>query len=151
MFPGRRFHNPPMRAGNSGLGDLPATFLQERGEYQPLNDPVGIPPMGNALAPGANPGSMQSVSDKQSQWQFIPFIVGVTPIKLQDSLARKFMLLQNQDAVGSLLFGFGWIPTPKNGLILGPGQGYEPFTYPTNEIYVVGSQADVTGLFIFGN
>ena len=71
-------------------------------------------------------------------------------IRLQGQILRKFLVFQNLDAAGTLYIGFGWQPTAANSLTLGPGVGYEPFSYPVNEIYVLGSLAAVTGLLIFG-
>lgn len=141
----RRFYRPP------GMGELPETALSERGELG-VSPPYGLPPRADMYVPAIEGGKPQPVdSDYQSNWQSIPFIVGTDVIKLQDFLLRKFMVIQNIDAVGTLYFGFGWTPTPDNALALPPGSGYEPFRYPTNEIFVVASVAGTKGLFIYGS
>ena len=148
-FPGRFFRVPIPR--HSGLGDLPETALRERGEYRAL-PPVGLPPPGSDFIP-SNPGSTAQaiLNDRQSNWQSIPFSVGTDVIKLQDFLLRKFLVLQNLSATGTIFVGFGWTPTAANALTLAPGVGYEPFSYPTNEIYVVASLAATAGLLIYGS
>lgn len=147
-YPGRFF---PV---DRGMGDLPDTALVERGEYG-VSPPMGLPPMGGDFIPGpagSPQGIAQSIiSDKQSNWQSIPFTVGTSVIKLQDFLARKFFLLQNLSGAGTLFFGFGWTPTTFNSLTLPPGTGYEPFSYPTNEIYVVANAPNTVGLLIYGS
>ena len=142
-FPGRFF---PVR--RSGLGDLPETALIERGEYG-AQPPYGTPPQGGVGTPDAN-GLQAILAQNQSNWQSIPFVAGTSVIRLQGQILRKFLVFQNLDAAGTLYIGFGWHPTAANSLTLGPGVGYEPFSYPVNEIYVLGSLAAVTGLLIFG-
>jgi hypothetical protein len=139
-----------------GLGDLPRDISRERGEY-PLTPPISrpgpaganIPPAG-AFAPMPN-GAMQQTGANQSNWQFLNFEAGLSVIKIQDYLLRKFLLIQNRSTTGTIYVGFGWAPTPLNGLVLHAGVSYEPYTYPTNEIYVLGSVAGVSGLLIFGS
>lgn len=137
------------------LGDLPRDIALERGEL-PLNPPISRPapsgafvPQAGSLAPTAG-GTMQQTGDNQSSWQSLNFTAGLTVIKIQDYLLRKFLLIQNRSNTGTMYIGFGWSPTPENGLILPAGVSYEPYTYPTNEIYVLGSVANISGLLIFG-
>ncbi len=144
-----RFFSVPVR---HGLGELPETALQERGELG-VSPAFGLPPRGDAFIPGPTgvPSSDTNLSENQSVWQSIPFSVGLEPLKLQDFLLRKFLLIQNIDPVGTLYFGFGWIPTSNNALVLPPGTGYEPYRYPTNEIYVLSSVVGPTlGFLIYG-
>lgn len=143
-----RFFNVPVRRG---LGELPETALQERGELG-ISPPFGLPPQANDTipsGPGEAPGAV--IGENQSNWQSIPFSCGLEPIRLQEFLLRKFLLIQNIDPVGTLYFGFGWIPSVNNALILPPGTGYEPYRYPTNEIFVVSSVVGPTlGFLIYG-
>ena len=148
QFPGRFFQIQP-QARRNGLGDLPETALMERGEYG-VQPPYGQPPQGGSFTPSGD-GGQAVLAQNQSNWQSIPFIVGLSVIRLQGQLARKFLLFQSLDAAGTIYVGFGWQPSPSNSLTLGPGVGYEPFSYPTNEIYVLGSLAAVTGLLIYGS
>jgi hypothetical protein len=144
QFPGRYF---PVR--RQGLGDLPETALMERGEYGP-QPPYGQPPQGGSFTPDAS-GNQAVLAQNQSNWQSIPFGVDTAIIRLQGQLARKFLLLQNLSGTTTLYFGFGWQPNVTNALTLPVGFGYEPFSYPTNEIYVVSSAAGGLGLLIYGS
>lgn len=120
------------------VGELP-----DYGDIPP--DPVGIPP------PGEYQGtSVSGLSDRQSQWNYIIFTVGLTAIKVQDYLLRKFFLIQNKSGANSILVGFGYIPDANTGLLLGAGVGFEPYSYPVNEIYVVATGAGTQGLIIYG-
>ena len=136
------------------LGDLPRDFGRERGEY-PLTPPdsrpagAGVPAAGS-MVPTAS-GTLASAAYNQSNWQSLNFTAGLSVIKIQDYLLRKFLLIQNRSTSGTIYIGFGWSPTPENGLVLPAGISYEPYTYPTNEIYVLGSVADISGLLIFGS
>lgn len=144
QFPGRYFQVP-----RQGLSELPSTPLTENGTLS-VNPPVGRPPTGNASAPTQTPGISRILGDNQSSWQFITFTVDANPLKLQDLTYRKFFLIQNKSAAGTLFVGFGWNPNAGNGLILPAGRGYEPYTYPINEIYVSSDGPVVSGLMIYG-
>jgi hypothetical protein len=127
-----------IRRGN--LGDLPRELAAERNEHEPL-PPMGLPPMGGVSMP---------TNFDQSSWGYITFVADVEPKKIQDFTLRKFFLIQNKALVGTMYVGIGWTPTLANGLLLLPQTGYEPFRYPTNEIYVSASQDGVQGLLIYG-
>lgn len=155
---GRFFNLPPesLVRGNPGpvgvrrgLGELPTTALSEGGALS-VRPPIGVPPTGNTSAPTQIPGQARILGDNQSSWQYITFNVGTAPIKIQDLTYRKFFLIQNKSALGTLYVGFGWQPTDGNGLVLPAGVGYEPFTYPINEIWVASSGPTISGLMLFG-
>lgn len=146
MNAGRFFRVPPAR---QGLGELPSTALTENGVLS-LNPPIGRPPTGNMSAPTQVPGQNRILGDNQSSWQFITFEVGAAPIKLQDLTYRKFFLIQNKSAAGTLFVGFGYQPNEGNGLVLPAGVGYEPYSYPINEIWVSSDGPTVSGLMIYG-
>ena len=135
--------NIPGRFFQGGLGNLP--------DYSGNGPkpPVGIPPTAG-FSPAQTGQPNQALSDKQSYWQSLPFIVGIEPIILQPWLLRKFFVIQNKDPANTLFVGFGWKPDSVNGLVLGPGVGYEPFSYPVNEIWVSASGANTNGLLITG-
>lgn len=133
----------------SGLGELPSTPLTENGALA-VRPPFGRPPTGGMSAPTQQPGQSRILGDNQSSWQFITFTVDSTPIKLQDMTYRKFFLIQNKSAAGTLFVGFGYNPNAGNGLVLPAGIGYEPFAYPINEIYVASDGPVVSGLMIYG-
>lgn len=158
QFPGRFFNLPPealirgqrpVGVYPGGLGELPSTPLNENGVLS-VNPPVGKPPTGNMTAPTQVPGQSRVLGDNQSSWQFITFVAGVDAIKIQDLTYRKFFLIQNKSAAGTLYVGFGYQPNVSNGLVLPSGVGYEPFSYPINEIWVSASVPGVSGLLIFG-
>lgn len=132
-----------------GMGELPSTALNENGALA-VTPPYGRPPVGGASAPTQIPGQAIRLGDNQSTWQYITFVAGTEPIKIQDSTYRKFMLIQNKSAAGSIYVGFGYQPNSGNGLVLPAGVGYEPFAYPINEIWVSGSVDGISGLLIFG-
>ena len=132
-----------------GIGELPTTPLSENGALA-VAPPYGRAPTGNQSAPTQIPGQSRVLGDNQSSWQFITFSVGAAPIKLQDSTYRKFFLIQNKSAAGTLFVGFGYTPNAGNGLVLPAGIGYEPYSYPINEIYVTSDGPTVDGLLIFG-
>lgn len=145
-----RFGRPiPFMPRHGGLGDLPDTALMERGEYGERL-PYGVPPSSNQLAPTGQGETMAPMAWNQSNWQTIPFTVGTEPVRIQEFLLRKFLLIQNTSALGSLFIGFGFQPNATNSLVLGPGLGYEPFVYPINEIWMVSDQANTTGFLIYG-
>lgn len=145
MNPNGRFFRVPPHA----LGELPSTPLNENGALA-VNAPLGRPPTGNQSAPTGVPGQARILGDNQSSWQNVTFNAGIAPIKIQDLTYRKFFLIQNKSAVGTLYVGFGYQPNAGNALVLPAGVGYEPFTYPINEIWVSASVAGVAGLLIFG-
>lgn len=132
------------------LGELQADQAAERGEFG-VRPSFGLPPAGNVQAPAAGTQGMNiAVSNDQSSWAPVQFTVGTTAVRVQEALFRKFLLLMNKDGAETLYFGFGWVPTVTNGLPLTAGQGFEPFRYPINEIWVLASAANVTGLIIYG-
>lgn len=138
---GRFFYSRP------GLGNLPD---YSGGGPKP---PIGIPPPAEYTAQagqgGASPAS-DGMSDRQSYWQSLPFLCGLEAVKIQEFLMRKFFLIQNKDPLNTIYVGFGWKPDAGNALILGPGVGFEPFSYPVNEIWVSASGANSVGLLIVG-
>ncbi len=144
----RRVSARQMQMG--GLGDLQPTALAERGENG-VNPPLGYAPPASVGIPSQPGGPAAVPVFDQSNWQSIPFTVGTSVILLQPFLLRKFLLLQNLSGTGSLFFGFGWQPSATNSLALPVGFGYEPFRYPTNEIYVVSDMGGTTGIMIFGS
>lgn len=143
--------NPIRQYRGNHLGDLPMQNAAERGEAEPLA-PFGLPPNGNEYAPPqvGGQGGQRLVNQNQSQWGFIVFEAGLTPIKVQDFTARKFMLIQNKSPTATIYLGFGYEPNALNGLVLTPGSAYEPFTYPTNEIYVTADEDGANGLLVYG-
>jgi hypothetical protein len=143
--------NPIMQNRGHFLGDLPTQNAIERGEAEPLA-PFGFPPNGNEYMPPqvGGQGGNRAISQNQSQWGFIVFEAGTVAIKVQDFTARKFMLIQNKSPTATLYLGFGYEPNALNGLVLTPGSAYEPFTYPTNEIYVSSDEEGANGLLVFG-
>lgn len=139
-----------VRPNAHGLGELPSTPLTENGTLA-VRPPIGRPPSGNATAPTQQPGQMRVLGDSQSSWQFVTFSgIGTQPFKLQDMTYRKFFLIQNKSAAGTLFVGFGYQPNESNGLVLPAGVGYEPFSYPINEIWIASDGPLVEGLMIFG-
>jgi hypothetical protein len=132
-----------------GMGELPSTALNENGSLA-ISPPFGRPPNGNASAPTQPGMAARILGDNQSSWQFITFTAGVLPIKIQDSTYRKFFLIQNKSATATMFIGLGYQPNLGNGLVLVPGQSYEPFSYPINEIYVSCDSGTADGLFIYG-
>ncbi len=139
----------PFAQPGRGLGDLPETALGERGELGERL-PYGIPPASNQTAPTGRGSEMGAMAWNQSNWQTVPFTVGTEPVRIQEYLLRKFFLVQNTSALGTLYIGFGFIPNAANSLQIGPGLGYEPFVYPINEIWMVSDQAGTTGFMIYG-
>lgn len=144
MNRGRFFRGVP-----NGLGELPSTALTENGVLA-VKGPMGRPPIGNSSAPTQTPGQMRELGDNQSSWQFITFKATPEPVKLQDMTYRKFFLIQNKSGVGTLYVGFGYKPNAGNGLVLPAGVGYEPFSYPINEIWISSDGPTIDGLMIFG-
>jgi hypothetical protein len=149
-FPGRFFSVPmlapapaqsPIPQVGGGLGELPFD--------QPSLPPYGMPPPGGASAPDQS-GVLQPTAANQSNWQTIVFNAGITVTKVQDFTYRKFFLIQNKSAAGTLYVGFGYEPTALNGLVLPAGVGYEPFSYPINDIWVLGTVANMSGILIYG-
>lgn len=137
--------NIPGRFFKNGLGNLP---VYDSGGPNP---PIGVPPPAEYFQSSVGDAPVsRALGDRQSAWQSLPFVVGVTPIKIQEFLLRKFLLIQNKDGANTIYFGFGWKPDAGNGLILGPGVGFEPFSYPVNEIWVSASGPDTAGLLITG-
>lgn len=143
---GQFFQMPVQR---NGMGELPSTPLSEGGALA-VRPPGGIPPFGGQSAPTQQPGQMRILGDNQSNWQFITFTAGPAPIKIQDSTYRKFFLIQNKSGVGTLFVGFGYQPNAGNSLVLPAGVGYEPFSYPINEIWVTSNGPAVDGILIYG-
>lgn len=144
MIPGRYFRN--------SLGELPDPSQIERGEYG-ARAPIGMPPPGGGFAPSAIPGEAPipvGLSDRQSLWQTIVFTAGTTVIKVQDFTYRKFFLIQNKSAAGTLYVGFGYEPNALNGVVLPAGVGFEPYSYPINDIWVIGTVANMSGVLIYG-
>lgn len=144
-FPGRFFRVPVQ-----GLGELPGPLSSERGEYG-VRPPYGVPPAANAYAPGVQPNAAPvELSERQSLWQQVVFTAGTSAVRVQEFMRRKFFLIQNKSAAGTLYVGFGWEPNALNGLVLPAGVGFEPYSYPINEIWVTGTLAGMNGLIIYG-
>jgi len=62
---------------------------------------------------------------------------------------RIYLLLQNIDTAGNLLFGFGDLPTLDRNIVLVPNGSYEPFVVPNNDIYVRARVGTVKGQIIY--
>ena len=142
---GRFFRTGP------GLGEIPPPNTP-LGQGGALNVPpaVNLPPVGNAQAATQTPGEFRQLGDNQSVWQAITFVGTIAPQQVQEYLYRKYFLIQNKSGAGTIFVGFGYVPTEKNGLVLPPGVGYEPYTYPVNEIYITSDVNGVEGLILFG-
>lgn len=135
------------------MGELPGELSQQRGEGYPPAAPIGIPPRAGDYAPSVDPSRNPvnvALSERQSLWQTIVFTAGTSVIKVQDFTMRKFFLIQNKSAAGTLYVGFGYEPTPGNSIELPAGVGFEPFSYPINDIWVVGTVANMPGVLIYG-
>ena len=133
----------------NGLGELPNVPLSPGGA---LNVPPALnrPPPGNNAAPTQQPGEFRVLGDNQSVWQAITFTSTIASQIVQTQTFRKFLLIQNKSAVGTMYIGFGYEPTENNALILPAGVGYEPYAYPVNEIYIASDIDGVQGLLIYG-
>lgn len=145
-------HGRFFRVPTQGLNELPDSALLERGEYG-IAPPLGVPPRAADYAPSSTPGRPPvdvSLSERQSNWQAIVFTAGTTAIKVQDFTYRKFFLIQNKSAVGTLYVGFGYEPNALNGIVLPAGVGFEPYSYPINDIWVLGTVAGMNGVLIYG-
>lgn len=78
-----------------------------------------------------------------------PFTVGEDPLIIRPMESRTYFFIQNLSASSDLYVGFGSIPNGKYGLTLVSGAAYEPFTVPTNEIYIAAQTGIVTGFIIY--
>jgi len=78
-----------------------------------------------------------------------PFLAGLTVITPRPFESRTYLFIQNIATAGDLYIGFGNEPTASYSLTLTPGSAYEPFTVPVNEIYILGSVANVAGFLIY--
>jgi hypothetical protein len=132
-----------------GLGELPSTPLAENGALN-LSPPLNSPPRGNNSAPSSAPNQSVQLAANQSVWQRIVFLGQPSPVKIQDYLARKFLIIVNNSTNGTLYIGFGYQPGKFDSLVLPAGVGYEPYSYPANEIWVASDVANVEGLIIYG-
>lgn len=133
----------------SGMGEIPELPTSPRGELI-IPPPLNYPPPGNNSAPTERPGVFRTLGDNQSVWQSITFTADIASKMIQSQTYRKFLLIQNKSAIGTLYVGFGYVPTPSNSLVLPAGVGYEPFAYPVNEIFVASDIDGVEGLLIYG-
>lgn len=86
---------------------------------------------------------------RQGNFVSMPFTTTADAIQLRPQESRTYFIIQNTSPALSLLIGFGAVPTAQNALVLTAGSSYEPFTIPTNEIYVLGSGVGALGLLIY--
>lgn len=78
-----------------------------------------------------------------------PFTATTDPQIIRPLESRTYFFIQNLSTSADLYIGFGTIPSGIYGLTLVPGAAYEPFTVPTNEIYIAAQSGTVTGYIIY--
>ena len=108
----------------------------------------GLPGTAPAGGPQTDP-SLLRASWRQGAFINFPFVVGTVPILLRPFEPRTYLIVQNLAPGGSMYFGFGTTPTINSGLKLNPDDAYEPWTIPVNEVWVIGTVANMRGLMIF--
>lgn len=79
----------------------------------------------------------------------IPITVGVAPIVLRPEENRQYLFIQNTHATQILYIGFSYTPDAANGMQIGPQGFYEPYWVPQNEISILGSGANTTGVLLY--
>ena len=134
--------------------------------YNPMRD---IPPdlRARQVASGINSQAAQVYSEEKGtinqlvqpeyfkalrrQGYFItqPFTVTTDPQIIRPLESRTYFFIQNLSTASDLYVGFGTIPNGQYGLTLVSGAAYEPFTIPTNEIYLAAQSGTVTGFIIY--
>jgi len=71
-----------------------------------------------------------------------------TPVLILPAGDRIYFLLQNLDVANDVFLGFSIVPNPviPVGLRVSPGDAYEPYIIPQNDIWIVGSAAGLATL-----
>lgn len=148
------------------MGELPGTqfpgddpTLFKSGEQIPPDliyrnyrgDQQGTNPLDrqNDIINGRNYPDLFRAIRRQGYFVTQPFLAGTTVINPRPYESRTYLFIQNINTVGDIFVGFGNEPTGTYGLTLTPGAAYEPFTIPVNEIYILGSVANVAGFIIY--
>lgn len=80
-----------------------------------------------------------------------PLTITTVPTTVRPEEPRRYLLIQNNDTADNLLIGFGQGPTTVNGVLLLPGQFYEPLTIPQNEIILAAATNTVNGTLVYAN
>lgn len=130
---------PP--AGYTGGGGFPTQAPGVNAPSAPSSDSVPFTP------PPVNP-QLLAATRRQGSFLTIPMNFGLEDVQIRDQEKRLYFLIQNTSAVGDMLLGFGSPPITGGTLVLVPGAAFEPFTVPTNDIYVRGTAAGMTGILI---
>lgn len=141
-------------------GYFPGRNPFERSVINPLDLPASVIPRGNERA-SMPPGMLAADAGAQATAQFgtnrrtgrfmpVPFNVGVAPVLLiPEQPGRYYFFALNTSAVNRLFLGFDYEPNANNGVVLEINLGfYEPYTVPTNGVYVAAAGAGTTGVLI---
>lgn len=80
-----------------------------------------------------------------------PLTITTVATTVRPEEPRRYLLIQNNDTADNLLIGFGQGPTTVNGVLLLPGQFYEPITIPQNEIILAAATNTVNGTLVYAN
>lgn len=81
----------------------------------------------------------------------VPFSIGTAIQTLRPEEPRQYLFIQNTHATQILYLGFGYAPTLTTGMQIGPQGFYEPYWTPQNDIQVLGSGANTTGLLLYAS
>lgn len=125
--------------------DRPDLRYQDARQNQRVIDPGSLP--------GAQVPQALRRSPIGSGVSFVQFSFNVTANTVRQiapqMLNRKYLLIQNNSGT-NLFVGIGTEIDGTNGLLIPANGYYEPYTAPTNSIFVF-SAVDSNGVFIQGN
>jgi hypothetical protein len=124
--------DPP--AGSGGVPyDLLATRAQSRGRR------------GATPASGSDPllEMLLYAMQRKAMFNTTPFNYTTTAVLLRPQEDRGYFFIQNNSLAQTLVVGIGQQPTLTTGVVIPPGGFYEPFQVPQNEIWILGTGADV--------
>lgn len=86
---------------------------------------------------GGNPATNTAITVTNASQQF-----------LAANLSRKYLFIQNNDALGNIYITFGVAATLLNGIKIGPGASYEAGYAPSNSVNIIGSIASNANIVI---
>jgi len=140
-FPESSINNTPTLPG-----DLPSDLRYRGGAVPP---PQAGPVQNLGETNSENNAQLFKALRRQGFFMTEPFTATTSAKLLRPMESRTYLVLQNIDTVGNLLFGFGNIPTANNSFKLVPSGSYEPWVIPINDIYVMSSAGSVNGYMIY--
>ena len=123
--------------------------LAKQGLIPGYEAPAAVPTIGTVLLDSQQYGTQQQNINRQFNFAASPFIAGTAAFLLRPGENRYYFLLQNNSATATLYLGLGYSPTTLTGIQIPPGGNYEPLCVPQNDVWVLGSAANLAGVIVY--